>query len=80
MGASRRPESRRRRFANDTLNLLPVEGRANAAKGDSGPASWLPPDKRVRCAYAVRVAQVALAYELPVTESDKRAMARQRGG
>ncbi|WP_309051523.1 HNH endonuclease family protein [Streptomyces sp.] len=80
MGASRWPESKRRRFANDTLNLLPVEGRANAAKGDSGPASWLPPDKRVRCAYAVRFAQVALAYELPVTEADKRAMARQCGG
>ncbi|NNJ08333.1 HNH endonuclease [Streptomyces sp. PKU-MA01144] len=80
MGSSRWPESRRRQFANDALNLLPVEGRANSAKGDSGPASWLPPDRGVRCAYAVRFAQVALKYELPVTTADKRMMLRQCGG
>ncbi|GBQ03360.1 DUF1524 domain-containing protein [Streptomyces spongiicola] len=80
MGSSRWPESRRRQFANDVLNLLPVEGRANSAKGDSGPASWLPPDRRIRCAYAVRFAQVALKYELPVTAADKGMMLRQCGG
>ncbi|GAA2401961.1 HNH endonuclease family protein [Streptomyces glaucosporus] len=80
MGASRWPEDKRERFANDPLNLLPVEGRANAAKGDSGPASWLPPDRRIRCAYAVRFAQVALEYELPVTAPDKSMMIRQCGG
>ncbi|GFH37278.1 HNH endonuclease family protein [Streptomyces pacificus] len=80
MGSSRWPESKRRQFANDVLNLLPVEGRANSAKGDSGPASWLPPDRRIRCAYAVRFAQVALKYELPVTAADKRMMLRQCGG
>ncbi|MEG3627161.1 HNH endonuclease family protein [Streptomyces sp. C6-003] len=77
LGASRWPESKREQLANDTLNLLPVQGRANAAKGDSGPASWLPPNKGVRCAYAVRFAQVALKYELPVTAPDRRAMLRQ---
>ncbi|MFG3308363.1 HNH endonuclease family protein [Streptomyces wuyuanensis] len=80
MGSSRWPESRRRQFANDVLNLLPVEGRANSAKRDSGPASWLPPDRRIRCAYAVRFAQVALKYELPVTAADKRMMLSQCGG
>lgn len=80
LGSARWPESRREQFANDTLNLLPVEGRANSAKGDSGPASWLPPDKRIRCAYAVRFTQVAVKYELPVTEPDKRTMLRQCGG
>ncbi len=62
---------------NDTLNLLPVDGPANAAKGDSGPASWLPPDKRIRCSYVVRFAQTALAYDLPVTSADKEMMLRQ---
>ncbi|MGK5501051.1 HNH endonuclease family protein, partial [Streptomyces sp. URMC 125] len=80
MGASRWPEGKRERLANDPLNLLPVEGRANSAKGDSGPASWLPPNKRIRCAYAVRFAQVALDYEMPVTAADKRMMLRQCGG
>ncbi|WP_420882435.1 HNH endonuclease family protein [Streptomyces barkulensis] len=80
MGASRWPEDKRERLANDPLNLLPVEGRANSAKGDSGPASWLPPNKPVRCAYAVRFAQVALEYEMPVTGPDKETMLRQCGG
>lgn len=80
MGASRWPESKRRQLANDVLNLLPVEGRANSSKGDSGPASWLPPNKRVRCAYAVRFAQVAQKYAMPVTAPDKQMMLRQCGG
>ncbi|PZT69327.1 HNH endonuclease [Streptomyces sp. SW4] len=80
MGAARWPENKRRRLANDTLNLLPVDGGANAAKGDSGPASWLPPNKAVRCAYAVRFAQVADKYEMPVTAADKRMMLEQCGG
>ncbi|WP_344605487.1 HNH endonuclease family protein [Streptomyces glaucus] len=80
MGSSRWPESRREQLANDVLNLIPVDGRTNSAKGDAGPASWLPPDRRIRCAYAVRFAQVALKYEMPVTEPDKRVMLRQCGG
>ncbi|MBD9732296.1 HNH endonuclease [Streptomyces sp. H28] len=80
MGASRWSESKRRQLANDPLNLLPVEGRANSAKSDSGPAAWLPPSKAVRCAYAVRFAQVAVKYEMPVTTADKEMMLRQCGG
>ncbi|CAL9468388.1 hypothetical protein SUDANB96_02805 [Streptomyces sp. enrichment culture] len=80
MGSSRWPESKRERFANDVLNLLPVEGRANSAKRDSGPASWLPPAKGIRCAYAVRFAQVAVKYGLPVTAPDKEMMLKQCGG
>ncbi|MFF9202907.1 HNH endonuclease family protein [Streptomyces sp. NPDC014986] len=79
MGASRWPEEKRRQLANDTLNLIPVEGRANSAKRDSGPASWLPPEKAIRCAYSVRFAQVALKYELPVTAADKAEMLQQCG-
>ena len=80
MGAARWNESQRRQIANDPLNLLPVEGRANSAKSDSGPASWLPPNKKIRCAYAVRFTQVALKYDLPVTAADKRTMLQQCGG
>ncbi len=80
MGSSRWSEGKREQLANDPLNLIPVQGRANSAKSDSGPASWLPPDKSVRCAYAVRFAQVAAKYELAVTAPDKRMMSRQCGG
>ncbi|GAA2266883.1 lipoprotein [Streptomyces ruber] len=80
MGASRWPEDKREQLANDPLNLLPVEGRANSAKSDSGPASWLPPSRSIRCAYAVRFAQVAEKYEMAVTAPDKETMLAQCGG
>ncbi|MFE4049151.1 HNH endonuclease family protein [Streptomyces sp. YIM B13518] len=79
MGSSRWAEEKRRQLANDPLNLLPVDGSANSAKGDSGPASWLPPSKAIRCSYAVRFAQVALKYDLPVTAPDRSAMLEQCG-
>ncbi|MFC9649995.1 HNH endonuclease family protein [Streptomyces sp. NPDC056937] len=77
MGAARWPESKREQLANDVLNLLPVEGRANSVKRDSGPAAWLPPNKKIRCSYAVRFAQVALKYALAVTTADKATMLEQ---
>ncbi|MEV7965129.1 HNH endonuclease family protein [Sphaerisporangium sp. NPDC088356] len=77
MGASRWSKAKRVQIANDPLNLMPVDGSANSSKGDSGPATWLPPSKVIRCSYAVRFAQVALKYELPVTAPDKDAMLAQ---
>ncbi|WP_079170928.1 HNH endonuclease family protein [Streptomyces sp. CC53] len=79
MGAARWSKEKRQRLANDVLNLLPVSGSANSAKSDSGPASWLPPNKAIRCSYVVRFAQVAAKYELPVTASDKAMMLKQCG-
>ncbi|MFD9500329.1 HNH endonuclease family protein [Streptomyces sp. NPDC060035] len=79
MGAARWSEDKRQRLANDVLNLLPVSGSLNASKSDSGPASWLPPNKAIRCSYAVRFTQVALKYDLPVTGPDKSMMLRQCG-
>ena len=63
--------------ANDPLNLLAVDRSSNGAKGDSGPAERLPPNRPIRCAYSVRFAQVARKYALPVTRGDKRAMLQQ---
>ena len=70
-------ESKRKQIANDPLNLMPVDGSTNGSKGDSGPATWLPPRRDIRCSYAVRFAQVALKYDLPVTSADKDAMLEQ---
>jgi 5-methylcytosine-specific restriction endonuclease McrA len=77
MGAPRWPMSKRVDFANDPLNLLPVDGDANEQKDASGPASWLPPQRHIRCAYVTRFAQVALKYDLPVTREDKSMMIAQ---
>ena len=77
MGASRWSETKREQIANDPLNLIPVDGPSNGSKSDSGPASWLPPYKPIRCSYAVRFAQVAIKYELPVTTADKQTMKEQ---
>jgi hypothetical protein len=77
LGAARWTRGKRLRIANDPLNLLAADGRANQQKSDSGPASWLPPRRAIRCAYAVRLAQVARKYELPVTPPDRAAMLRQ---
>ncbi|MET8140204.1 HNH endonuclease family protein [Sphaerisporangium sp. NPDC005288] len=77
MGASRWSMAKRVRIANDPLNLIPVYGPANEDKGGAGPASWLPPVRKVRCAYVTRFAQVAVKYDLPVTRSDKSAMLAQ---
>jgi len=77
MGASRWSKAKRVQIANDPLNLLAVDGSTNSSKGDSSPATWLPPSRKIRCAYVVRFAQVALKYDLPVTPADKTAMLEQ---
>jgi hypothetical protein len=74
MGAAHWTKDKREDIANDPLNLMPVDGPSNSSKGDSGPASWLPPNKAIRCSYAVRFAQVSLKYDLPVTAPDKSTM------
>lgn len=71
MGAAAWAPQQRIAFANDPLNLLAVDGSTNAQKSDSGPASWLPPNKAIRCAYVTRIAQIALKYGLPLTTADR---------
>ncbi|MET8003501.1 HNH endonuclease family protein [Nonomuraea glycinis] len=77
MGARRWRMTKRLDFANDPLNLLPVLGRANEQKDAAGPSDWLPPQRRIRCAYVTRFAQVAKKYALPVTRADRKAMLAQ---
>ena len=73
LGAASWPLPRRERFANDPdLELLAVQGGANLAKGDSTPASWIPPHKPYRCAYVTSYLEVAHAYDLAITAADVR--------
>ncbi|WP_404815428.1 DUF1524 domain-containing protein [Streptomyces thermolineatus] len=73
-GASKWNRSRRTRFANDSLNLLAVEARANRTKGDGDATEWLPPDESFHCAYVARQVAVKKKYELAVTKAEKAAM------
>ena len=71
LGAATWTPAERSRFANDTaLELVAVNGTANLQKGDSTPASWLPPNKAYRCTYVTTYLEVAVAYDLAVTTAD----------
>ncbi|NLA42808.1 HNH endonuclease [Candidatus Saccharibacteria bacterium] len=67
---------RRIEFANDPLNLLAVDGRANQQKGDGDAATWLPPRKNYRCAYVARQIKIKYSYGLWLTPAEKTAMQR----
>lgn len=71
LGAAEWTQAERERFANDTRHeLLAVNGGANESKGDSTPASWLPPNKPFRCEYVGRYLEASIAYHLPITRAD----------
>lgn len=64
----------RQQLANDGLNLLAVDGSANQNKSDGDAATWLPPNKPIRCSYVARQISVKLKYSLWVTTAEKTAM------
>jgi hypothetical protein len=68
MGAYGWAQPERLRFANDPANLLAVEGQANQDKGDSPPASWMPPNTAFACQYAMQFIAVLRGYRLPVDQ------------
>lgn len=73
LGAASWTLEERAAFANDTaLELLAVNGGANQQKGDSTPASWLPPHEAFRCTYVTAYLEVAHAYDLAITAADVR--------
>ncbi|MGA1706473.1 MAG: HNH endonuclease family protein [Candidatus Nanopelagicaceae bacterium] len=73
-GAFRWSEEKRKRFANDPLNLLAVRGSLNAQKGDGDAATWLPPRRSYWCAFVARQIAVKREYRLWVTRPEKRAI------
>ncbi len=79
-GAQNIDEQSRFSFANDSLNLLAVDGPSNQKKGDSDAASWLPPNKSFRCRYVARQIAVKRKYSLWVSEAEYSAMKRVLNG
>lgn len=61
-GASSWTKAKREKFANDPVNLLPVEASLNRSKGAQGPESWLPPSGK--CQYVSRFVRIVKTYGL----------------
>ncbi|MCT1394675.1 excalibur calcium-binding domain-containing protein [Microbacterium sp. p3-SID338] len=75
-GAQQLTADQRATFANDPLNLLTVDGAANAQKGDGDAATWLPGNRAFRCTYVARQVAVKATYGLWVTQAEHDAIAR----
>lgn len=75
-GAQRLSRRMRVSLANDPLELVAVDGPTNEAKGDGDAASWLPPNRRFRCAYVARQVAVKRKYRLWATKAERGAMVR----
>ena len=75
-GAQQWTPRQRQDFANDPLELLATQGHVNEAKGDGDAATWLPPYKPFRCAYAARMVAIKLAWHLWMTQPEHDAVAR----
>jgi len=61
-GGHRWSPQKRRRFANDPVNLFAVQASVNRSKGAAGPLEWLPPDPSHHCAYVTRFHGVVRRY------------------
>ncbi|MCT4356499.1 HNH endonuclease family protein [Streptomyces sp. Je 1-79] len=79
-GAQKWDAEKRRRFANDPLNLLAVDSSANRRKSDGDAATWLPPNKAYRCTYVAAQVAVKKKYGVWVTRGERDAMKRVLGG
>ena len=75
-GAQQLTADERIKFANDPLELLAVDGKANQQKADGDAATWLPSNKSFRCQYVARQIAVKAKYRLWVTEPERNAMQR----
>lgn len=69
-GAQQLSVAERKSLANDPLELLAVEGKANQEKSDGDAATWLPPNKAFRCQYVARQVAVKQKYRLWVTQAE----------
>lgn len=75
-GAAGWPWSRRVALANDPLDLLATATAVNRAKGPGDAATWLPPRRDRRCAFAARQVAVKAKYRLGVTVAERDALRR----
>lgn len=75
-GAQYKTKEERYALATDPLNLLAVDASTNQGKSDGDAATWLPPNKKFRCAYVARQVSVKYKYDLWVTEAEYAAIVK----
>jgi len=73
-GASGWPAGRRTALANDPLNLIAVDSRADALRQGRDASGWLPENFAFQCTYVSRQIAVKAKYDLSVTEAERRAV------
>lgn len=78
-GAQNISKDERYKLATDPLNLLAVDAKTNQGKSDGDAATWLPPNKKFRCAYVARQVSVKYKYHLWVTDAEKSAISNVLG-
>ena len=69
-GAQNLTKDERYNLATDPLNLLAADSSANQTKSDGDAATWLPPNKKFRCAYVARQVSVKYKYHLWVSQAE----------
>ncbi|MBR3594692.1 HNH endonuclease [Candidatus Saccharibacteria bacterium] len=78
-GAQNLTADERYALATDPLNLLAVDSKTNQGKSDGDAATWLPPNKKFRCAYVARQVSVKYKYHLWLTQAEKDMIAKILG-
>ncbi|WP_083264386.1 HNH endonuclease family protein [Pseudohongiella acticola] len=71
-GAAQWSQQERENFANDPVNLIPVEASLNRSKGARGPDEWLPPSGQ--CSYVARFVRIVRVYGLNMKASEERSI------
>ncbi|MEI7689573.1 MAG: HNH endonuclease family protein [Candidatus Saccharibacteria bacterium] len=75
-GAQQFTPAERIKLANDPLELLAVDGKANMEKSDGDAAAWLPPNKPFRCQYIARQIAIKHKYSLWVDQPEYDAISK----
>jgi hypothetical protein len=76
-GAQNMSTQERIAFANDPLELLAVEGKANQQKSSHDASQWLPENQSFVCQYVARQVAIKLRYDLWLTYSEHQAMRKR---
>lgn len=79
-GAKNWDSTKRKQLANDDLELIAVDSKANQEKSDSDASGWLPSNRSFRCQYVARQIAVKLKYQLWVTTKEHAAMSKVLSG
>lgn len=73
-GGARWAKEKRRQFANDQANIIPVSASANRSKGAKPPWRWLPPRTEYACKYLKKWQAIVKRYGLILSGKEARSL------